>query len=83
MIKINPRQPENIHKIIIYLIYTLKVLKNVLKMENNGEKVNYIQINQEMKDKTIEKSENRSSNYTNFLGIFKSHKLILKIKING
>ena len=52
-------------------------------MENNGKKVNYIQINQEMKDKTIEKSDNRSSNYTIFLGIFKSQKLFLKIKING
>ena len=47
-------------------------------MENNEEKVNYIQINQEMKDKTIEKSENRSSNYTIFFGIFKSHETIFK-----
>ena len=39
-------------------------------MENNKKNVNYIQINQEMKDKTIEKSEKRSSNFTNFLVTF-------------
>ena len=39
-------------------------------MENNKENVNYIQINQEMKSKTIEKSENKSSNYTILFGNF-------------
>ena len=39
-------------------------------MENNEENVNYIQINQEMKNKTIEKSEKRPSNFMKFLGIF-------------
>ena len=52
-------------------------------MENNEENINYIQINQEMKNKTIEKSEKRPSDFIKFLGIFKSQKLFLKIKING
>ena len=52
-------------------------------MENNEENANYIQINQEMKNKTIEKSEKRASNFIKLLGIFKSHKLFLKNKING
>ena len=52
-------------------------------MENNEENANYIQINQEMENKTIEKSEQRPSNFTKNLGIFKSQKLFLRIKING
>ena len=52
-------------------------------MENNEENANYIQINPEIKNKTIEKSENRPRNFTKFLGIFKSQKIFLKIKING
>ena len=52
-------------------------------MENNEENINYIQINQEMKNKTIEKSEMCSNIFIKILGIFKSQKLFLKIKING
>ena len=52
-------------------------------MENNEENINYIQINQEMKNKTTEKSEKRPSNFTKILLILKSQKLYLKIKING
>ena len=48
----------------------IKGFKNVLKMENNEENSNYIKINQEMKSKTIEKSEKRPSNFTKILGIF-------------
>ena len=48
-----------------------------------GENINNIQINQEIKSKTIEKSEKVSNNCTNFLVVFKSQKLFLKIKING
>ena len=39
-------------------------------MKNNEENINYIQINQEMEYKTIEKSEKRPSNFTKFLVIF-------------
>ena len=47
-------------------------------MENNEENVNYFQINQEMQNKTIEKSEKRPSGFINFLGISKSQKLFFK-----
>ena len=52
-------------------------------MENNEENINYVQINQEMKNKAIEKSEMDPNIFTNFLVIFRSRKLFLKIKING
>ena len=55
----------------------------MFKKGNNEGNTNYIQINQEMKNKTIEKSEKGPSNFTKILGILKNQKLFLKIKING
>ena len=46
-------------------------------MENNEENINYIQINQEMKNKTIEKSEMDANIFIKILVIFKSQKLFL------
>ena len=51
-------------------------------MENNEENINYIQINQEIKNKTIEKSEMDPNIFIKILVIFKSQKIFLKIKIN-
>ena len=40
------------------------------KKENNEKNINYVQINQEIKSKTIEKSEKDSNDFINFLVIF-------------
>ena len=48
-----------------------------------GENINNIQINQEIKNKTIEKSEKGSNNFTKLLVIFLSQKLFLKLKEMG
>ena len=50
-------QPENNHKIILPLIYALKRIFKCFKIEIKEKNINYIQINQENKSKTIEKSE--------------------------
>ena len=50
-------QPENNHKIILHLIYTLKKVLKCFKIEIKEKNKNYIQINQENKSKTTEKSE--------------------------
>ena len=52
-------------------------------MKIKEKNINYIQINQEMKSKTIEKSEKGSNNFTNFFGNFLKSETIFKIKING
>ena len=52
----------------------------MFKKRNNEENANYIQINQEMKNKAIEKSEMDPNIFIKILVIFKSQKLFLKLK---
>ena len=47
-------QPENNHKIILHLIYTLKKFLKCFKIEIKEKNINYVQINQEIKSKTME-----------------------------
>ena len=63
-------QPENNHKIIIHLLYTLKRVLKCFKIENIRENINHVQINQEIISKTIEKSEMNSNIFIKFLVIF-------------
>ena len=49
----------------------------MFKIENKEKNINYVQINQEIKSKTIEKSEMDPNIFINFLVIFKSQKLFL------
>ena len=51
-------QPENNHKIILHLIYALKRVLKCFKIEIREKNINYVQINQEIKIKTIEKIRN-------------------------
>ena len=73
-------QPENNHKIILYLIYTLKGFKKCLKIKIEEKNINYVQINQERISKAIEKSEMDPNIFIKFLVILKSQKLFLKLK---
>ena len=73
-------QPENNHKIILHLIYTSK---KCLKIEIKIKNINYVPINQEIKGKTIEKSEKGSNDFINFFGNFLKSETIFKIKRNG
>ena len=63
-------QPENNHKIKLHLMYTLKKVLEMFKIEIRDKNINYVQINQEIKSKTIEKSEKDSNDFINFLVIF-------------
>ena len=72
-------QPENNHKVILHLIYTLKRVLKCFKIEIKEKNINYVQINQEIKSKTIEKSEMDPNIFIKFLVIFKSQKLFFKL----
>ena len=50
-------QPENNNKIILHLIYTLKRFLKCFKIEIKEKNINYVQINQEIISKIIEKLE--------------------------
>ena len=63
-------QPENNHKIILHLVYTLKKILKCFKIEIREKNINYVQINQEILSKTIEKSEMNSNIFIKFLVIF-------------
>ena len=62
--------PENHHKIILHLIYTLKMFFKMFYIKIKEKNINYVQINQEIKSKTIEKSEKGSNDFISFLVIF-------------
>ena len=63
-------QPENNHKIILHLIYALKRVLKWFKIGIREKNINYVQINQEKSEDTIEKSEMISNIFINFLVIF-------------
>ena len=63
-------QPENSHKMILHLIYTKKVSKKCFKIEIKEKYINYVQIDQEITSKSIEKSEIDPNDFINFLVIF-------------
>ena len=65
-----PAHPENKHKIILHLIYTLKRVLKSFKIKIRDKNINYVQINQEIKSKTIEKSEKDSNIFIKILVIF-------------
>ena len=46
------------------------ILKNVLKIENNEKNIKYVKINQEIKSRTIEKSEKDSNIFIKILVFF-------------
>ena len=65
-------QPENNHKMILHLIYTLKRVLKCFKIEIRDKNIHYVQTNQEM----------NSNIFMKFLVIFLKSETIFKIKGN-